>query len=509
MSNYLIGIGGTGAKCIESLVHLLAAGFLPGRAGSVYTCFVDPDQSNGSLSRSQRTVEAYQDCRHTPLGTESGLFETEVAISQPMVWSPFPGDQPQSLSSFFCYDDMSNRNVGAGLLFETLFSEDERNTNLNIGFRGHPSIGSAVFANSIELSEDEPWRTFRDFVRRDVGATGETARIVLVGSIFGGTGAAGVPTIGRLIEEELRKSNVRNAEICAILLLPYFSFDSLHDEQLRADASDFLVNCHAALKYYHKQDGLKVFDSVYVLGERIQEPVGQSVIGGRGQVNQPHFIELIAALAALRFYETDERGYFLASRREPYSMEWQDLPSHLHSEDIRNRIDHMLRFCFSYLAVYYPMLNSIGSVGGAYRAPWYIELLSSSTGDFSKDLSGPFAAFSIYSRLFLEWIGGIQASGRRTKINLANSIAFGQNQGESDTHFTLLSPQSFDWSLFDALTLPKMDRRIGSIADLWESMCSSGRLHRELSGPARLLRVLYENCRVSGVTAQRKEGVGR
>ena len=46
MGYYAIGIGGTGAKCLESLIHLAAAGMMPD--GDLHLLFVDPDTSNGS-----------------------------------------------------------------------------------------------------------------------------------------------------------------------------------------------------------------------------------------------------------------------------------------------------------------------------------------------------------------------------------------------------------------------------------------------------------------------------
>src|SRR5207302_1604172 len=109
-------------------------------------------------------------------------------------------------------------------------------TSLEFGFRGHPSIGAAVMAAAVKLGGEEPWASLRDQISLDVGA-GEGAKVMLFGSIFGGTGASGVPTIARLVKNEF-SSQLRNKpfKIGSVLMLPYFSFDPVKSERMRVDA---------------------------------------------------------------------------------------------------------------------------------------------------------------------------------------------------------------------------------------------------------------------------------
>jgi hypothetical protein len=44
-----------------------------------------------------------------------------------------------------------------GLLYKSLFSEQERTTNLDKGFRGHPAIGAAVMNQKMDVNDD-PWK---------------------------------------------------------------------------------------------------------------------------------------------------------------------------------------------------------------------------------------------------------------------------------------------------------------------------------------------------------------
>ena len=58
--NYLIGIGGTGARVIEAAVNLCAAGFGPDEL-SIF--LIDPDAGNGNLTRTKNLITNYIKCR--------------------------------------------------------------------------------------------------------------------------------------------------------------------------------------------------------------------------------------------------------------------------------------------------------------------------------------------------------------------------------------------------------------------------------------------------------------
>ena len=40
------------------------------------------------------------------------------------------------------------------MLFDVLYSETEKKSSLEIGFRGHPSIGSAVMAKTVDFEKE-------------------------------------------------------------------------------------------------------------------------------------------------------------------------------------------------------------------------------------------------------------------------------------------------------------------------------------------------------------------
>src|SRR5689334_107199 len=132
MSYYIVGIGGTGAKCVESLVHLCAAGLMPDNK-QLFALFVDTDGSNGSLGRAQTLLQNYKGCQEMQRGATE-LFKTPIKIARPDVWSPID-DKPDRLDEFFRYDTLTQSNKGIAHLFDVLYSSDEKKTTLEKGFR--------------------------------------------------------------------------------------------------------------------------------------------------------------------------------------------------------------------------------------------------------------------------------------------------------------------------------------------------------------------------------------
>ncbi len=50
MKNYIIGIGGTGAKCLEHLLHCCSAGLGP---NNLWAGMVDQDEANGNVNKTK------------------------------------------------------------------------------------------------------------------------------------------------------------------------------------------------------------------------------------------------------------------------------------------------------------------------------------------------------------------------------------------------------------------------------------------------------------------------
>lgn len=329
--NYFIGIGGTGARLAEALVHLCAAGLGP---KDLTLFLIDPDQGNGNLARTTSLMEAYVSARasltHLTSVHDFDPFKTAVTLPDPAVWHIFDR-RGVRLADHVGLPTIRQNNPALADFATVLFSDDEMQTALDEGFRGHPNIGATVISDV--PTDTDPWRTFWRDVESAQGP-GEV-QVFVSGSIFGGTGAAGIPTLGApdVLKFAQRASLGTSSKIrlAAGLILPYFSFTPgavpAGQSQMFVTAADFPLATKAALAYYAEKE--LAYDDVYLLGDSLAQNVGAFSPGNQNQKNRPHYIELSGALAALDFYRsTPHNGptqYFHAARENPL-LGWDDLP---------------------------------------------------------------------------------------------------------------------------------------------------------------------------------------
>lgn len=498
MSYYVVGIGGTGAKCVEALLHLCAAGLMPD-AKQLFALFVDTDGSNGSLGRAQTLLQNYKACQEIQLGS-TNLFKTPIRIARPDVWSPID-DKPARLDEFFRYDTLSQSNKGVAHLFDILYSNDEKKTTLEKGFRGHPSIGAAVMAATVKLDQEEPWKTFRDQIALDV-RTGDGATVILCGSIFGGTGASGVPTIARLITEEFKSQVGANRfRIGGILMLPYFSFDKVQEKGIKADAEDFLLSTQAALNYYHQQNTLGMFDSVYLMGSDSLTPMRASSLGGPTQENEPHLLEMYAALGAIGFLSSDVRGYPMVARENNDRVKWEDLPYAPGFAVLKEQVDQLAKFAFAYLSAYYPMLEDISVNGRGYRAPWYINFFRRNGVDLKTSLDAELKQVKTYCESFLHWLANVEFSvahnSSQNEGSLINYLPFARVfKDDTGKQAIRLKPiREFDTAAFTNLLHPQQEEKAKAMTQLWQRLSEISTKMPNAEGVGPFMNALYRQCR--------------
>ncbi len=295
---FIFGIGGTGVRVIKSLVMLLAAG-VDINASEIVPVIVDPHQSNEDLKRTVDLLENYQAIQNK-LQDRSGFFKTKVTTLQNLVSSK---DMLSSTFSFHLKDvqneqfkdyvDYGSLDKSNKALMSLLFSEANLETEMDIGFIGNPNIGSVVLNQFKDSQEFAHFAS--NFQQND--------RIFIISSIFGGTGAAGFPTILK----NLRNAQpplpnhewVRNAKVGAITLLPYFGVAPSPDSKI--DKATFISKSKAALSYYERSiSGINAVNALYYLGDNNTKDYPNDP-GEGGQRNDAHFIELAAALSVIDF----------------------------------------------------------------------------------------------------------------------------------------------------------------------------------------------------------------
>ena len=496
MGYYFIGIGGSGAKVMESLTHLAAAGMLPNvpRQERLYVMAVDPDVGNGNLKRSSAALNNLSAFQELSFGADASIFKTEVKLAHPFPWSPTEHDK--KLDDILTYQSLSGTPIGD--LYETLYTRAERNTFLNEGFRGRPSIGAAVLARKAALFEtqgwedhaDAPWNQFARMVKQDA-KNGQTAYIFLAGSVFGGTGAAGMPTIAKLLRREFASyCQNRSVIIGGALILPFFGFTPQKDGnngQIYASSENFLTNTKAALKYYaskYKHD--RVFDSMYFIGDSVISSVQKFSVGAASQMNDAHIVDFYGAMAAIHFFSSKPDQLLECSyiaHEDANSFEWTDFPNIMGAdgEEIRFKdcFAQFVRFIFGYVHFVKPVLAKLAAgEESLYKYPWYVDYLDGVDVDTPEVKN-----FDEYTESFMRWLAQLESGTNNRRVDFVRQDAFRADPAA-------VNPLAYSQCICGSQSELSMH-------ELWTRLAEHAGMdeHAGAQGFGRFLRALYDCCK--------------
>ncbi|MCH4552211.1 hypothetical protein [Aestuariibaculum lutulentum] len=300
---YVFGIGGTGSRVLKSLTMLMASGVkLQNGFDTIVPLIIDPDAANGDLNRTADILTKYQNIYKT-VGENNKMFGTKILTLKQLVDENIPNisdhfkfgltNTGQKFGDFIDFNGLDRENRA---LVELLFSQENLEADMTVGFKGNPNIGSIVlnrFADSPEYKEFT-----NSFNPGDA--------IFIISSIFGGTGASGFP----LLLKNLRVNSpeiVNSNEICtstigAITYLPYFKVSNQDKEGQAIDSSTFYSKSKAALSYYQHAifDKEESLDAFYYLGDYSNNNMPYAE-GKSEQKNNAHFLELAGALSIIDF----------------------------------------------------------------------------------------------------------------------------------------------------------------------------------------------------------------
>ncbi|MGA1131802.1 MAG: tubulin-like doman-containing protein [Prochlorotrichaceae cyanobacterium] len=502
-SLYVIGIGGTGSKCLEAIIHLAAAGIFPLRTLKIL--FVDADESNGNLERSRQNLGTYASCQQVIRSTTQQTSWLQTEVKSYDLWSPFGTQADEKrLNSFFGYTSMRQQSPELADLFDVLYTPEEQKTDLAVGFRGRPAIGAAVMSQiNLDRLNERPWSTLIGEIQQDATA-GHSVRIILCGSIFGGTGASGLPTIGKLLSEKVNREGQRNrVKIGALFMLPYFQFapqgGDVQEDEVFARSENFLINTEAALRYYTKQaEG--TFDKVYLLGNENRSTFNFS-IGKTTQKNDPHFLELYAALAAKDFLTTSDeespidQKVVILSRKSLGVLGWSDLPGRA---EVRYKLAQATRFAYVWLDNLLPEFNSIMRSGTTQysKIPWFPKFYKTKGGlfgskDFLPDFSDPREqearkAITNWCTEFTQWLYQIhKCDGDRVDLFMPGALSSRNGKG------TYLN------NLMDGDSRAREIKERDTIQTLLMNLEQTGQnLDKEHRGTIGLAKTLFDLCKI-------------
>ena len=71
---FVLGIGGTGMRCIESLIHVCAMGMFDDT--EIHLLALDTDKNNGNFSRLKEVKEAYVNAKNIDKANRTPLSDT-------------------------------------------------------------------------------------------------------------------------------------------------------------------------------------------------------------------------------------------------------------------------------------------------------------------------------------------------------------------------------------------------------------------------------------------------
>lgn len=290
---YVFGIGGTGARVIRSLTMLLASGVKLGEnIDTVIPVTIDPDRSNGDLTRTVTLLKTYKSL-HDQLkfgkNSKSEFFKTNIDDLNTSFRMQVADVADKDFQSYIKYLNLDTRNKA---LVSLLFSKKNLEAHMDVGFKGNPNMGSVVLNNFSTEADNDLGSILESFQSGD--------KIFIISSIFGGTGAAGFPLLLKTLRQAQSSqlpsaALVANAPIGAITVLPYFGVQ--HDEDSEINMDSFMSKAKAALSYY--RDNLNT-DVLYYISDKLSKNYDNHE-GDSAQRNNAHFVEMVAALSIVDF----------------------------------------------------------------------------------------------------------------------------------------------------------------------------------------------------------------
>jgi hypothetical protein len=177
-------------------------------------------------------------------------------------------------------------------------------------------------------------------------------------------------------------------------LVPYFRFEAdtaskdKRISEMAAKSEDFPLATRSAVEYY---DHLRChqdwdFDAVYWIGDSSLINVDYDA-GGPGQENPNHFVELLAALAAVEFFRnpvTTKACYYAGPRQndEPERgdenmLDWVDLPLRSDRQWLQARLLQFYLAGAAHLGFFHPLFRDYNLDQRPYHVPWYQDRITS------------------------------------------------------------------------------------------------------------------------------------
>jgi hypothetical protein len=445
--NYLIAIGGTGSRCLEAAIYLAAVGMFE---KPLHVLIIDPDQNNGNSVKARTLVTQYHAlhlARQPQQAEAKGFIWGGAKLPKPQLFQPslnLKGASATAQHGIFWHNpNPAQRRFGEVIQYQAqddklksflnLFYEpSDLEMVLDVGYRGRTNVGAVALKQDLEGTSNVEQGGLREFLENlNIDLQAGEARVFVMGSVFGGTGAAGMPTIPKLIAklpgDVISQDNRSRLRYGCAMMTPYFSFPKgvSSSSGPTTDSGRHAIATQAALLHYaHVSPG---YHHVYFVGAPARPQTNASnVVGGQNQANAPHYAEVIAALAAWQFFALEkipageQNLHFADSVRDKkdVGVSWETLPvdaNHAASrEDFKRRMTIFATMAFFYKNFLYERFIQ----GEEYETTnWYRDNFGGLNLDEEKALLEHLYEFS---KSFLDWLAGVGETSQKSATRLFN-----------------------------------------------------------------------------------------
>ena len=336
---FVIAIGGTGMRCLESFTHLCGIGMFDNQEIEILT--LDTDQNNGNKGRVEELIAVYNRIKSTDVaagGTPNANTFFSAKLNLHRFFTNYSGLGRETYKNISKITTGTPAQQKANKLISDLFLDTAsvQEFALEHGYRAQTHLGSMLMYHGIVeaarnlvkgTAVQSQERELDGFITK-LESAGANARVFIFGSVFGGTGASSIPVIPKALQDFVKiRSNGNSsidfakAKFGSTLLTEYFTFGKPDDQQKKskansviADSSFFPINSQAALQFYQSDPTVqKCYKLLYHIGWPIESKKidgynssNKTITGGTEQVNGCHITELLCACAAYDFFTRND-----------------------------------------------------------------------------------------------------------------------------------------------------------------------------------------------------------
>lgn len=281
---HLMCVGGSGLRVLRSLIMLMASGYKIGNQ-EIKPYIVDPHIGSTEIKNAAYLIDAYSAISEC---NSEHFFGMKLHKLSEQGGNNIMGDQNQNrtFSDYLGFANLKSKS-SEKYLIDMLYNDINLNAKLEVGFKGAPNVGSVIFN---EFVNDD-----KNGLKQKIGQPKEEDVFVIVGSLFGGTGASGMTVIAN----ELKKILGGDTKICAIAMLPYYTLGKAenNDKNNVIQSECFDLKAFKALEMCVRQQ--PHIDSFYIVGD---DNINDSYdYDETNQGNPAHVVELVAATAIKDF----------------------------------------------------------------------------------------------------------------------------------------------------------------------------------------------------------------